>query len=156
MDINTGLVSPQYHVVYNDHFTTMHSLETNVLPLNWVTLFEDHAENILADNPLLRDSHTLEPEWDPPLPSQSDNDVDSIVSDSSLPLSEGDRSPVPHLTPCLPQHTFSEGDSPAVAESRSSARHGWSRAQPQHSLSQEGARKLYTSCACTPHPHSSP
>jgi len=135
MNINTGLVSPQYHVVYDDHFTTTHSLETNVLPLNWVTLFQNRAENVLVDNPLLRDSHTLEPEWDLPLPSQSDDDVDSIAADSSLPLSEGDqsimppsegaRSAVPHLAPGLPQNTLSEGDSSAAADSRSSARHSW-------------------------------
>jgi hypothetical protein len=35
----TGLVSPQYHVVFDDKFTTVKCLHTNQLPSNWPILF---------------------------------------------------------------------------------------------------------------------
>jgi len=40
LNICTGLVSPQYHVVYDDHFTTTQCLQTNVLPPHWNELFK--------------------------------------------------------------------------------------------------------------------
>jgi hypothetical protein len=38
LSTTTGLVSPQFHVVYDDNFTTTKCLETNVLPSNWPLL----------------------------------------------------------------------------------------------------------------------
>jgi len=35
----TGLVSPQYHVVFDDKFSTMNCLHTNDIPSNWPDLF---------------------------------------------------------------------------------------------------------------------
>jgi hypothetical protein len=40
LSTTTGLVSPQFHVVYDDNFTTTKCLETNVLPSNWPILLE--------------------------------------------------------------------------------------------------------------------
>ncbi len=39
MNTSTGLVSPQYHLVFDDSFTTTKSLETNNIPTNWPELF---------------------------------------------------------------------------------------------------------------------
>jgi hypothetical protein len=101
MFINTGLVSPQFHVVYDDHFSTTQSYETNSLPNNWLQLFQERSENILAHNPILRDAHTLGPEWDdsvPSLPLDPDlspsegmDFIDSLIPNPSSinPSSEG-------------------------------------------------------------------
>jgi hypothetical protein len=35
LNIKTVLVSPQFHMVYDDHYATMQSLVTNVLPASW-------------------------------------------------------------------------------------------------------------------------
>jgi hypothetical protein len=40
LSTTTGLVSPQFHVVYDENFTTTKCLETNLLPPNWSTLLE--------------------------------------------------------------------------------------------------------------------
>jgi hypothetical protein len=69
MNIKTGLVSPQYHVVFDDHFTTTQCLATNILPASWKTLFQERSKNVLADSPILRDSHVLGPEWESPVPT---------------------------------------------------------------------------------------
>jgi hypothetical protein len=39
----TGLVSPQYHVVFDDKFTTINCLHTNKIPDNWPQLFTSSA-----------------------------------------------------------------------------------------------------------------
>jgi hypothetical protein len=38
LSTTTGLVSPQFHVVFNDQFTTTDSLHTNKVPTNWPSL----------------------------------------------------------------------------------------------------------------------
>jgi len=72
----------------------MQSLVTNTLPANWKTLFQERSENVLQDNPLLRDSHTLGPEWEPSTPIAP-----------PMSQSEGDAT----VTPC-PITTTSEGE----------------------------------------------
>lgn len=82
MNIATGLVSPQFHVVHDDHFSTTQSYETNSLHSNWTQLFQEHSDNVLANNPILHDAHTLGLEWDSPVPS--------LASGLDLSPSEGD------------------------------------------------------------------
>jgi len=96
MNIKTGLVSPQYHVVFDDHFTTTQCLATNVLPANWKLLFQEWSENVLADNPILWDSHILGPEWESTEPPPT-------LSGDNVPSSEGEGhiSPRTILTPPL-------------------------------------------------------
>ena len=68
LSIRTELVSPQYHVVYDDHFTTTWSLKTNILPPNWSELFKLKAKNVLSNNPAIAEAHQLGPGWpDPPI-----------------------------------------------------------------------------------------
>ena len=39
----TGLVSPQYHVVFDDHFQTLSSLNSSTVPKFWTTLCENNS-----------------------------------------------------------------------------------------------------------------
>ena len=38
---NTGLVSPQYHVVYDDQFSTVHHMQYLTVPPNWAQLVQN-------------------------------------------------------------------------------------------------------------------
>jgi hypothetical protein len=120
MNIKTGLVSPQYHVVFDDHFTTTQCLATNVLPANWKLLFQEWSENVLADNPILWDSHILGPEWEStePPPTLSGDNVPSSEGEGHIsprtiltPPLEGDYSD-PLSTAVRPH--LSEGESPLL------------------------------------------
>ena len=60
----TGLISPQYHVVFNDAFTTTKSLHTDQIPENWPELFKHSEVQILdADEAA---SYKLDPSWADP------------------------------------------------------------------------------------------
>ncbi len=50
LSTTTGLVSPQFHVVYDDYFTTTKCLQTNTLPSNWTTLLETSHNKYVDDN----------------------------------------------------------------------------------------------------------
>jgi len=63
LSTRTGLVSPQFHVVYDDQFTTTQCLRTNTLPANWDDLFKFKSVNSLSDSPELQSTHTLGEEW---------------------------------------------------------------------------------------------
>jgi len=43
LNTQTGLVSPQYHVVFVDNFTTVNCLQTDKIPTNWPSLFNESA-----------------------------------------------------------------------------------------------------------------
>ena len=47
LNLWSGLVSPQYHVIYEDQFTSTTSMKTNKLPDNWKELFKEHRDNVL-------------------------------------------------------------------------------------------------------------
>ena len=44
-NLQTGHVSPQYHVVFDDEFTTVPYLQSTEAPPNWADLVENHTEN---------------------------------------------------------------------------------------------------------------
>ncbi|MGH7974323.1 MAG: hypothetical protein ACREBR_02260, partial [bacterium] len=46
LNLKTGSISPQYHVVYDDWFSTVYSSE-DVVPPNWEDLIMFHRENVL-------------------------------------------------------------------------------------------------------------
>jgi hypothetical protein len=50
LSTTTGLVSPQFHVVYNDHFTTTTCLAMNTLPENWKHLLATSSTNYVDDD----------------------------------------------------------------------------------------------------------
>ena len=73
LNIRTGLVSPQYHIIYDDQFMTTSCLQTNTLPTHWNELFKQQSENYLAGESALQEKHTLGSEWaDPQTAQQSE------------------------------------------------------------------------------------
>jgi hypothetical protein len=61
LNLSTGLVSPQYHLVFDDHFSTTNCLHTDKLPSTWLDLFKNSSENYL--DPKLCIQHELHPSW---------------------------------------------------------------------------------------------
>jgi hypothetical protein len=47
LNTSTGLVSPQYHMVFDDSFTTTKCLDTDKIPSNWTDLFKTSEVNLL-------------------------------------------------------------------------------------------------------------
>jgi len=114
---NTGLVSPQYHLVFDDNFSTTECLDTNTIPTTWPDLFKNSSANFL--DPDLCDQHTLHPSWNA---SQSStirfvdelDTIDSVTatdlsSDNTTPtLSLHSEKPVPPIRPAWNQdHPYS-------------------------------------------------
>ena len=52
----TGRVSPQYHVVFDDDFTTVPYMEAGTLPPNWEDLVHHSCETATAEEVELADS----------------------------------------------------------------------------------------------------
>jgi hypothetical protein len=65
LNIRTGLCSPQYHVVFDDHFTTVHHSKSDSPPPQWSELFHHHRFNIFDGEPHIPDTIHLAPEWSP-------------------------------------------------------------------------------------------
>ena len=59
LNLWSGLVSPQYHVIYNDQFTLTTSRKINILPDNWEELFKEHQYNVLEEGNKLQQSTKL-------------------------------------------------------------------------------------------------
>ncbi len=119
--------------MYDDHFTTTKSLETNIIPSNWKTLFQERSANILQDDPYLRDSHELEPEWHAdPIRSEGGSEGDgslpqqplSTAENTQTPLSDGTLS---QLEPSLSPEVTS-GLQTDTLVSNDHSRHGWNSA----------------------------
>ena len=45
----TGLVSPQYHVVYDDQFSTAHHMRGLTFPPNWAQLVKNSSELVTTE-----------------------------------------------------------------------------------------------------------
>ena len=45
MDLQTGHVTPQFYVTFDDGFTTVPFLDKQDTPPNWTDLFQYHTEN---------------------------------------------------------------------------------------------------------------
>jgi len=60
----TGLVSPPYHLVFDDHFTTVNCLHTNTIPSTWPDLFKNASTNYLDTD--IQDQHHLHDSWTDP------------------------------------------------------------------------------------------
>ena len=44
LNIKTGYISSQFHIIFDDYFTTTLARTTNKLPYNWEDLFNNHRE----------------------------------------------------------------------------------------------------------------
>lgn len=65
LNLTTGHVSPQYHVVYDDDFTTVDSLKLGTVPTNWPELYNTNSELVTAV------PFQLSPEWNQTSPAQN-------------------------------------------------------------------------------------
>jgi hypothetical protein len=65
LNLSTGHVFPQYHVVYDDCFTTVNSIKVDAIPSNWAELCSNNCELVTDEN------FTLSPEWTDNRPEQS-------------------------------------------------------------------------------------
>ena len=85
LNLTTGHVSPQYHIVFDDHFSTVPSIRTGIEPPNWKTLFDNHRESSLPSDFKLATEWTQDfnqgnlPSFDT---SSSDNDENNDSNDS--------------------------------------------------------------------------
>ena len=50
LNIITGYVSPQYHVVFDENFSTVDHTRKGTLPGNWKYLVEEHSELVTQEN----------------------------------------------------------------------------------------------------------
>ena len=50
MNLQTGHVTPQFHVTFDGGFTNIHFLDKKDTPPNWTDLFHSHTENYDANN----------------------------------------------------------------------------------------------------------
>jgi hypothetical protein len=50
LSTTTGLISPQFHVVFDDQFSTTESLCTNALPTNWSTLLSNSSISFVDED----------------------------------------------------------------------------------------------------------
>jgi hypothetical protein len=64
LNINTGLVSPQYHLVFDDAFSTTACLSSDKLPTFWPDLFKNCSTNYLDEE--IQNQHKLHPSWTDP------------------------------------------------------------------------------------------
>ena len=54
LDPFTGLVSPQYHVVFDDHFMTLDGLRTNTVPSSWTELCATRTVQLPVDSSIFQ------------------------------------------------------------------------------------------------------
>jgi len=93
LSTTTGLVSPQFHVVFDDNFTTTHCLKSNELPSNWSTLLQSSSYKLSDDD--FNTAAFTDTSWFHDQPSDSstsqredDNSVQSQRENNNLPSSQ--------------------------------------------------------------------
>lgn len=103
---STGHVSPQYHVVFDDKFTTVNHMRTGTVPSNWRDLVENSSfcstdEQFSLADVWLRENtfSTDDPASAPPLPTAE-----------AIEVSEGASTPLSSHVPTTPLPPPSEGD----------------------------------------------
>jgi hypothetical protein len=92
LSTTTGLVSPQFHVVFDDNFTTTHCLKSNELPSNCSTLLQSSSCKLSDDD--FNTAAFTDTSWFHDQPSDSstsqredDNSVPSQRENYNLPSS---------------------------------------------------------------------
>jgi len=115
LSTTTNLVSPQFHVVFDDNFSTTSCLKTNSLPSNWSTLLTTSCEKYVDDNidtsPFV-DNHWFQtiPELPPSTDSSSSQrEPHSTPSPIDLSHSQRESLPPPNVAPSgwNPDHPYS-------------------------------------------------
>ena len=78
----TGHVSPQYHVVFDDDFTTVPYLNSMDVPSHWAALVKSSSESATDEE------YTLAETWfnqSPDAPSPEEHSAEVSISDSPPP-----------------------------------------------------------------------
>ncbi len=95
LNLSTGLVSPQYHVVYDDDFTTVDSLKLRTVPTYWPDLYQNNSELVTVV------PFQLPSEWNQTLQMQNSinwlsHTLESEVTNLTTPFdTEGESLPSP-------------------------------------------------------------
>jgi hypothetical protein len=63
LSTTTGLVSPQFHVIFDDHFSTTSSLHTNTIPPHWSTLLNDSSMSFIDED--FKNTNFYKSKWNP-------------------------------------------------------------------------------------------
>jgi hypothetical protein len=112
----TGLISPLFHVVFDDKFTTVKCLHTNQLPSNWPVLFNTSStfyvdEDFTKTNFYQQDSFQdfTQPSSDPSLQFQRESPNTTQVQEQSLPSLQ------PSFQPNLEESISSEREIPTIS-----------------------------------------
>jgi hypothetical protein len=71
LNLKTGLCSPQYHVVFDDAFSTTSASTTNKLPDNWADLFSHSRIDCFEGEDETTVRPSLAPEWELPADSNT-------------------------------------------------------------------------------------
>jgi hypothetical protein len=95
LSTTTGLVSPQFHVVFDDYFSTTNCLRTNVLPSHWSTLLSTSASKFVDNN--FDSSPFVDSSWFTDTPPASS--TTPVLNDTTSPSSTAQRE---LATPLLP------------------------------------------------------
>jgi hypothetical protein len=104
LSTQTGLVSPQYHVVFDDNFSTIHCLQEDKIPTHWPTLFNELATFYIDEDFNNTNFYITPPIQNPPSPptlSTNQREESSSLSplqrepsnDTNLPESLPQREP---------------------------------------------------------------
>jgi hypothetical protein len=105
LSTTTGLVSPQFHVVYEVFFTTTKCLHTNELPTHWPTLLTSSTVKYVDDD--FSTSTFSDPSWFQDAPTSSS------LSDTLSSLQREQASISPSSTTFSRELSLSPSDSPA-------------------------------------------
>lgn len=109
------MCSPQYHLVFDDMFTTTKTHVTNTLPSNWQDIFTHNSINLLEGEPLSDIAGSkLSAEWHGPIDTNPYTNCASDIDDNIISVSEGDQLVPPMTTvpegALLPIVTDTEAD----------------------------------------------
>jgi hypothetical protein len=86
LSLITGLISPQYHAVFDDNFSTIENLRTGTVPANWVELNNDQQDS--ATTEIFLANEWLVHDGSPVLYS-----TNPIATDFARPSNEGEIQP---------------------------------------------------------------
>jgi hypothetical protein len=79
----SGLISPQFHVVFDDYFTTTQCLHNNSLPSNWPDLLSTSSEKLVDDT--FDSTNFIDSSWfSDSTPSQREDTLPTSSKNSSL------------------------------------------------------------------------
>ena len=88
LNLQTGHISPQYHLVFDDGFSTVDALRTDTEPDNWKDLVKDHTELATEEHFELAKEWT-EPKNDP-FPAYDNSGLTSTISEGVEAPNESD------------------------------------------------------------------